>query len=108
VPVGSIAAPPQAQEWEYCEVIWSARGFLANDKSYFWARDMVTGDEVLRSKDTFQSREVTETMPSPADDRQTHAVANELTKHLKDEGWEPLATSGSGWWNLRFRRKIVG
>jgi hypothetical protein len=46
VPVGSIAAPPQAQEWEYCEVTWSERGFLANVKSYFWAQDIVTGDEL--------------------------------------------------------------
>jgi len=108
VPMGTIAAPPQAQEWEYCEVTWSARGFLANDKSYFWAQDMVTGDEIVRSQDTFQARDVTETRAYPADDRRTHAVANELTAHLKDEGWEPLATNGSGWWNLRFRRKIVG
>ena len=108
VPVGTIAAPPQSQEWEYCEVTWSARGFLANDKSYFWAQNIVTGDELLRSKDTFQARDVTETRAHPTDDRRTHAVANELTQHLKDEGWEPIATSGSGWWNQRFRRKIVG
>ena len=108
VPVGTIAAPPQSQEWEYCEVTWSARGFLANDKSYFWAQNIVTGDEVLRSEDTFQARDVTETRAYPADDRRAHAVANELTEHLKDEGWEPLETSGSGWWSQRFRRKIVG
>jgi hypothetical protein len=108
VPVDAIAAPPQAQEWEYCEVRWSAHGFLANDTSYFWAQDMVSGDEVLRSAGTFQAREVTETRAYPADDRRTHAVADELTLHLKDEGWEPLATSGRDWWNLRFRRKIVG
>jgi hypothetical protein len=108
VPVGAIATLPQAQEWEYCEVTWSARGFLANDKSYFWAQNIVTGDEVLRSKDTFQARDVTETRAYPADDRRAHTVANELTEHLKDEGWEPLATSGSGWWCQRFRRKIVG
>jgi hypothetical protein len=69
---------------------------------------MVTGDEVLRSKDTFQARDVTQTRAYPVDDRLTHAVANELAEHLKDEGWEPLATSGNGWWSLRFRRKIVG
>ena len=66
-----------------------------NDKSYFWAQNVVTGDEVLRSKDTFQARDVTETRAYPADDRRTHAVANELTQHLKDEGWEPLETSGN-------------
>ncbi len=108
VPVGSIAAPAQAPEWEYCEIKWSARGFLANDKSYFWAQDMVTGDEIQRSQDTFQAREVTVTRAHPADERQTHAVLDELTDHLKDEGWEPLAARGSGWWNQRFRRKIVG
>jgi hypothetical protein len=108
VPVGTIAAPPQSQEWEYCEVTWSARGFLANDKSYFWAENIVTGDEVLRSEGTFQARDVTETRVYPADDRRAHAVANELTEHLKDEGWELLETNGSGWWSQRFRRKIVG
>jgi hypothetical protein len=85
-----------------------ARGLLANDRSYFWAQDLVTGDEVLRSTETFQAREVTETAAYPADDRRTHAVADEFTQHLQDEGWEPLATSGSGWWNQRFRRKVVG
>jgi hypothetical protein len=89
-------------------VTWSARGFLANDKSYFWAQNIVTGDEVLQSKDTFQARNVTETRAYPVDDRRTHAVADELTQHLKDEGWELLATSGSSWWNLRFRHRIVG
>jgi hypothetical protein len=108
VPVGSIAAPSQAQEWEYCEIMWSARGFLANDKSHFWAQEIVTGDEVLRSSDTFQAREVTETRVYPVDDRRTHAAMNELVDHLKDEGWESLATRGSGWWSQRFRRKIVG
>jgi hypothetical protein len=106
VPVGTIAA--QAQEWEYCEVTWSARGFLANDASYFWAQDMVSGDEVLRSAGTFHAQDVTETSAYPADDRRTHAVADELTRHLKDEGWEPLATSGRDWWNMRFRRRFVG
>jgi hypothetical protein len=108
VPVGTIAAALQAQAWEFCEVLWSARGFLANDKSYFWAQDMVTGDEVSRSTDTFQAHEVTETRAYPTDDRRTRAVLGELTDLLKEEGWEPLKTSGSGWWNQRFRRKIVG
>lgn len=108
VPVGSIAAPTQAQEWEYCEVMWTARGFLAHDQSYFCARDMVTGDEIARSCDTFQAHEVTQTRAHPVDDLQTHAVLEEFTDHLKDAGWEPLATSGSGWWNQRFRRKVIG
>jgi NMD protein affecting ribosome stability and mRNA decay len=108
VPLGTIAAPTQAQEWEYCEVTWSARGFLANDKSYFWAQDMLTGDEVMRSQGTFQAREVTETNPYPAGERRTHIVIGELIEHLKDEGWEPMATGGSGWWSQRFKRKIVG
>jgi len=106
MPVGTITA--LALEWEYCEVTWSARGFLANDTSYFWAQDMVSGDEVLRSAGSFHAQDVTETSAYPADDRRTHAVADELTQHLKDEGWEPLTTSGRDWWNLRFRRKIVG
>jgi ribosomal protein L37E len=108
VPVGHVATSPQAREWEYCEVIWSARGFLANDKSYFCARDIVTGHEVLRSNGAFQAREVTEMRAYPADDRRTHAVLDEFTDQLKDAGWELLNTRGSGWWSQRFRRKIVG
>src|SRR6185312_1098683 len=91
VRAGSIAAPPQALAWEYCEVMWSARGFLANDKSYFWAQDMLTGDEIVRGTNTFQARDVTDTRAYPVDDRRTNAVADELTQQLKDAGWEPIA-----------------
>jgi hypothetical protein len=108
VPVGHVATSPRTQEWEYCEVMWSARGFLTNDKSYFWAQDIVTGDQVLRSPGTFQPQALTETRLYPADDQQTRTVLDEFTDQLKDAGWEPLATSGGRWWNQRFRRKIVG
>ena len=106
VPVGTIAARPQTQEWEYCEVTWSARRFLANNKSYFWAENIVTGDEILRSEDTFQARDVTETRANPADDRRAHAAAKELADHLKDGGWEPLETTGSGRWSQRFGARL--
>lgn len=108
MPVGAIAAPTTAQLWEYCEVRWSARGFLTHDKSYFWAQDMVTGAEILQSEGTFEARAVTVTRPYPEDEGRARGAMHELVEHLKEEGWEPMATSGSGWWSQRFMRKIVG
>jgi hypothetical protein len=104
-PVGATtSAPVPPASSHYCEITWAARGFLTNDRSYFYIQDLVTGTELLRSDKTFVARQMARTIAYPAEDAANHALVDELAQQLRAAGWEPLQTQGSGWWSQRFMR----
>jgi len=106
--VGAPGPPPPSEQWEYCEITWSARGFLTNDKSYFWAQNLITGAVMVRGAATFVPDDITITLATPNDDASTRTAVKELVQQLLDDGWEPIKTSGRGWWNHRFSRRLRG
>jgi hypothetical protein len=91
-------------QWEYCEIIWSARGFLTNDRSYFWAQNLISGAEIMRGATAFAPLDITITLPK--DDASAHAAVKELVQLLLDDGWEPIKTNGTSWWNQRCGRRV--
>jgi hypothetical protein len=50
--------------------------------------------------------DLTITLASPHGDLRTRKALKELVQQLLDVGWEPIKTSGVGWWSQRFGRRI--
>jgi hypothetical protein len=38
---------------EYCEITWKVKTWFASRRAYFWAKNLVTREEVLRSSKLF-------------------------------------------------------
>jgi hypothetical protein len=104
--VGVPILPVSQEQWEYCEITWSARGFLNNDRSFFWAQNLISGAEMVRGVTTFTPDDLTIRLLEPHDDASTRRAVKELVPQLLDDGWEPIKTSGVGWWSQRFSRRI--
>lgn len=110
--VGALVPPPPAppspapEQWEYCEITWSARGFLTPERSYFLAQNLITGEELAQGLTAFVPYDITLKLDSPSDDESTRMAMQELVQQLLDDGWALMQTSGRDWWSRRFARQV--
>ena len=106
-PVGTVPHPLSPDHMEYCEITWKAKTWFASRRAYFWAKNLETREEVLRSSKLFEyyKKPLTgETFPSPLYHAQ--AALEEAIQRLLDAGWVPMEPPGVEWWSKRFCRPV--
>jgi sugar (pentulose or hexulose) kinase len=103
--VGGTATQAQPQQWDYCEIVWTRHGFWGW-QSYFWAKNLGTGKEVLRGNKTFGPNYDFHNQPYVEKDKNSPPALDEIERLLISSGWEPNGHGTDGWYNQQFRRPM--
>ena len=88
--------------YETCQIELEVKGFFLRAQSRFWA-------DAIGARGTYNagtSSWVRGALNDAWRDKTTDSIHRELINKLVQDGWEPTGSTGSHYWQTRFRRPV--